>query len=83
MRHKKQQAWKGPGHLLTTNSIQKDPRAQDTWQTTCRNVSLSFRWFQDSVIRHWPAARKIKMCKAHSFLLAFTLPLILNTPGKT
>lgn len=61
IRPREQQALNGPGNLLNTNCIQRDPESQDTWQTTYRNVSRPFRWFQDSIVRNWPGANKIQM----------------------
>lgn len=82
----KQRALKRPGHLLNTNSTQRDPGAQGTQQTTYRNVSpsLSFRtvWLATGQQRIKSKCSEL-MCKAHSFLLTFTLSLILNTPCKT
>lgn len=60
VRPSEQLALKGPGNLLNTNCIKRDPGFQDKWQTTYRKVSLPFKWFQDSV-RSRPTANKIQM----------------------
>lgn len=60
IRPSEQQDLKGPGNLLKTKCVQRDLGSQDTWQTTYRNVSLTFWWFWDSV-RKQSTANKIQM----------------------